>query len=672
MERFHRRTHHAGIARKHALAAALLILTAAAFAHAESDDDATQPARLKELSLEELSNVEVTSVSRRPEKLSTVASAIQVITSDEIRRSGATSLPEALRLADNLDVAQKNSHDWAVTARGFNTALANKLLVMIDGRTVYTPLFSGVFWDVQNVLLEDIDRIEVISGPGGTLWGANAVNGVINIITKSSADTQGAYVEAGAGDSLRDSVGARYGARVSPDVTLRVYGQSFDRDEEEKADGDPAHDDWRHSQAGFRLDAGASPSNRLTVQGDYYDGDENIVSGGKARVDGANLLGRWSHVVSDRSDFSLQVYYDRTHLSDPIPALVLNGIEFAPAGNLIDDLDTFDVDFQQRLRIADSNEIVWGFGYRHTRDEVSNAPALAFLPATLDQNLYSAFIQDEAALRDNLALTFGTKLEHNDYTGFELEPSLRLQWTFAPSQSLWAAVSRAVRTPSRVDRDLVEPAPPQALVVLEGSSDFSSESVVAKELGYRAQLGSSLALSITAFHNDYHDVRSTGITPATLLPFVFENNLEGATYGAELSADVRLAPWWRLRAGFDSFEEHLHVKPGQFDLNDAHNETADPSHRWSIRSSMDLGRQIELDIGLRRVGARDINNGPTIGVVPAYTEMDLRLGWRATEHLELSIVGANLLHERHVEYGYPDGNQVEIGRSVFGKIAWRY
>jgi len=292
MERFHRRTHHAGIARKHALAAALLILTVAAFAHAESDDDATQPARLKELSLEELSNVEVTSVSRRPEKLSTVASAIQVITSDEIRRSGATSLPEALRLADNLDVAQKNSHDWAVTARGFNTALANKLLVMIDGRTVYTPLFSGVFWDVQNVLLEDIDRIEVISGPGGTLWGANAVNGVINIITKSSADTQGAYVEAGAGDSLRDSVGARYGARVSPDVTLRVYGQSFDRDEEEKADGDPAHDDWRHSQAGFRLDAGASPSNRLTVQGDYYDGDENIVSGGKARVDGANLLGR--------------------------------------------------------------------------------------------------------------------------------------------------------------------------------------------------------------------------------------------------------------------------------------------------------------------------------------------------------------------------------------------
>jgi iron complex outermembrane recepter protein len=639
---------------------------------AENGDTVTPPSALKNLSLDELMGVEVTSVSRHSEKLSATPSAIQVITSEDIRRSGASSLPEALRLADNLDVAQKNSHDWAITARGFNTALANKLLVMIDGRTVYTPLFSGVFWDAQNYLLADIDRIEVISGPGGTLWGANAVNGVINIITKSAKNTQGLYVEAGGGSQLQDFGGARYGGMLAPDVYMRVYGEAFNRGDETMTDGSPAEDAWRQSQAGFRIDAGASPQNMLTLQGDFYGGDENVVTGGAAELSGGNVLGRWSHAVADGADMSLQIYYDRTHLSDPIPAFVLNSIQFAPAGILTDDLDTFDVDFQSRSRLNERNEVVWGLGYRYTHDVVGNAPALAFLPPVLDQSLFSSFVQDEMTLQENLLFTIGTKLEHNDYTGFEVEPSARLQWNFATNQSLWAAVSRAVRTPSRIDRDLSEPAPSQVLVILEGSSNFTSESVVAHELGYRAQFGPQVATSISAFYNDYYNVRSTSSTPSTILPLFFQNNLEGATHGIELSVDYRVSPWWRLHGGYDPLQEDIHVKPGQQDINGALNETADPSQRWSLRSSMDLPHRVELDANLREIGPRDINNGSTIGVVPGYTEMDVRLGWHATEKLELSIVGQNLLHDRHVEYGFPGATQVQIDRSVIGKIAWHF
>lgn len=642
------------------------------YAGAQTLADATSPATLKSLSLEELTDIEVTSVSRRPEKLSKVASAIQVITSEDIRRSGASSLPEALRLADNLDVAQKNSHDWAITARGFNTALANKLLVMIDGRTVYTPLFSGVFWDVQNYLLKDIERIEVISGPGGTLWGANAVNGVINIITKSAKDTQGGYLEAGGGNQMEGFGGARYGWAVGADTFLRVYGGTFNRGAEVLADGSPAHDNWKQSQTGFRLDSAPSSRDTLTLQGDFYTGDENLVAGSTAEVSGGNILGRWSRVISDRSDMSLQMYYDRTHLVDPIPAYVLNDIEFAPAGALTDDLDTFDIDFQFRSRLGDRNEVVWGLGYRHTEDEVDNAPALAVLPPSLKQDLYSAFIQDEVKLWDDVLFTIGTKLEHNDYTGFEVEPSARLQWNFAANQSLWAAVSRAVRTPSRIDRDLSQPAPDQLLVILRGSSDYTSESVIARELGYRAQIGPAVSLSISAFYNDYYDVRSTSITPETVIPFFFENNLEGETHGIELSIDYRVNDSWRLHAGYAPFTENIRIKPGRQDINDGRNETADPSQRWSLRSSMDLAHRIELDASLRRIDSRDINNGPTIGVVQAYTELDLRLGWHASDRLELSLVGQNLLHNRHAEYGFPDASQVQIERSVYGKIAWHF
>ena len=647
-----------------------LLLVGTGFAPAQADDTPSI-GDLKRLTVEDLMNVEVTSVTRHPERLIEAASAIQVITQEDIRRSGATSIPEALRLADNLQVAQKNAHDWAISARGFNAALGNKLLVMIDGRTVYTPLYSGVFWDVQDYLLEDIDRIEVISGPGGTLWGANAVNGVINIITKSAADTQGVYAEAGGGSEPHEFAGARYGGSLDGDTHFRVYGKYFDRGDEVLANGNPESDSWRQGRAGFRIDSGLSPQDRFTLQGDYYDGHEDVQTGGDADASGDNLLGRWTRALSDDSDLSLQSYIDQTHLALPIGPLMVNGLQFAPPGNLYDDLTTYDVDFQHRFRIGARNRIVWGLGFRRTFDTVIDGPGLGFSPAVLDQSLYSAFVQDEFALRNNLTFTVGTKLEHNDYTGFEFEPNARLSWILSPSQAVWAAVSRAVRTPSRFDHDLSEGSPPYP-VFLKGGSDFTSESVIAYELGYRMQLNSRATASVSSFYNRYNDVRSVSLTPVTVFPVYFANGLQGDTYGLEFSGNYQVSHAWSLHAGYTLLQEHLRVKPGGYDVNNALFETADPEHQFSLRSSLNLPWRAELDAGLRWVDTLHTDTGAIPATVPSYFELNTRLAWHASEQLELSLVGQNLLHNRHPEYGPPDPARAEIQRSVYGKLAWRF
>jgi len=641
--------------------------------HASSLGSTNQagPAVYKAMSLEELMDQDVTSVSKQPEPYGQAPAAIQVVTGDEIRSSGASSLPEALRLADNLEVAQKNSHDWGISARGFNTALANKLLVLIDGRSVYTPLYSGVFWDVQDYLLEDIDRIEVISGPGGTLWGANAVNGVINITTKSAKDTQGVYTEAGGGSSLRDFAAGRYGGVLASNVFLRVYAKYFDRSDEVLSDGKNASDSWRMGQTGFRLDSEALPQNTLTLQGDVYLGDENLEAGGDAKTGGGNVLGRWTHVFSDDSDMQLQLYYDQTHLREDTAALTIGSLTLAPPGIFSDDLDTYDLDFQHRFKLGERNHIVWGFGYRFTQEVEGNAPALAFFPPVLDQNLYNAFAQDEIMLCRDLFFTMGTKVEHNDYTGFEFEPSARLQWNATDNQMFWGAVSRAVRTPSRIDRDLSEGEPPY-FDLLSGGSAFESETLIAYELGYRAKLGSKVTTSISTYYNQYDDLRSTSFNSKTVFPFFFQNYLEGDTYGVELSVGYQPLDWWRLRAGYDYLNETLHVVPGQTDINDALNETSDPKHQFSIRSTMELPGQVEFETGLRWVDTLHNNNGPVVGTVPSYFEMDARLAWHATKQLEFSVVGQNLLHDHHPEYGYPGPTREEIARSVYGKVSWQF
>ncbi|HWB60793.1 MAG TPA: TonB-dependent receptor, partial [Chthoniobacteraceae bacterium] len=436
------------------------------------------------------------------------------------------------------------------------------------------------------------------------------------------------------------------------------------------ADGRSAGDSWNRGQGGFRIDSDASPLNHLTLEGDGFGGRNDVVPGGEGTASatgtaaGGHLLGRWSHTFDQDSDLSLQLYYDRTHLGAPF-----QGSGTIPPGTLSDDLDTYDLDFQDRFKIGERQRIVWGFGYRFTHDVVQQAPLVAFIPATLDQNLFNAFLQDEIKLHERVYLTLGSKIEHNDYTGFEYEPSGRLQWNVTDKQMLWGAISRAVRTPSRYDRNLFEPNPVYG-TLLAGNDTFESETVIAYELGYRAQLTRSLSGSLSAFYNDYDHLRSLNLSSGGL-PVMFENNLRGETYGFELSVDYQVMPRWRLHAGYDLLKEHLVVGPGG-DLSNGHNETADPQQQVFLRSSLDLPWRFELDAGFRWIDTVHNNNGSVVGTVPSYAEMDARLAWHASRNVEISLVGENLLHEQHPEAGFPGPTQEWITRSVYGKVTVRW
>ncbi|HEY2082909.1 MAG TPA: TonB-dependent receptor [Verrucomicrobiae bacterium] len=627
---------------KISLLAGLAIL-ATAFGAAADTNEVTTPAELKRLSLEDLMNQDVTIVSRRAEKLSASPSAVQVITGEEIHRSGATSLPEALRLAPNLEVAQVNSHDWAISARGFNNTLANKLLVMIDGRTVYTPLDAGVFWDVQNVLLDNIERIEVVSGPGGTLWGANAVNGVINIVSKSAKDTQGLLVEGGGGSLLQDFGAVRYGGGNGTNLFYRVYAQRFDRNDTVFPDGSDATDSWDMSQGGFRMDWYQSDANTLTVQGDAYSGSEASTNG-DTFVDGQNVLARWSHTISDASDLSIQAYFDRTWREVP--------------GSFAEDLKTYDLDIQHRFALGERQSVTWGGGYRLMADQVRNSPALAFIPPDRNMQLFSAFVQDEITLvPDRLQLTLGTKLEHNDFSGFEVQPSARLAWTPSDRQTFWAAVSRAVRSPSRVDSDLRAPGTPPFQIT--GDPDFDSETLLAYEAGYRLRPASRISLSLATYYNDYNNLRSLDqLTPTN---FVIGNGFRGQTWGVELSGTYQATEWWRLRGGYTYLNKLLWTH--EADVTPSVREGNDPENQVLLQSILDLPAHFQLDLVGRYVDTLQTPH------VPSYVSLDARLGWWCKGNLEISVVGKNLLDNQHPEFGALATRQ-EIPRSIFGKVAW--
>ena len=673
------------------LACALLGGMGGGRAFAGAQVDPPSAGDLKRLSIEDLMNLDVTSVAKEPQRLLQAAAAIQVITADDIRRSGASSIPEVLRLADNLQVAQINAHDWAVSARGFNANLANKLLVLVDGRVVYTPLYGGVLWNVQDCLLADVERIEVISGPGGTLWGANAVNGVINIITRAAQDTQGLYALAAGGNELQEQAGIRFGTTLAPGVYFRAYGKYTGLDREVTTAGTSADDSWHFGRGGFRLDSEPSAPNRLTVQGDFYSGAEDVPATGGASLSGGNILGRWTHEAPGGASMSLQLYYDHTYLSQPFPASPAAPPFFSgfPAASLKDDLDTYDLDFQYHFAWGARHKLTWGLGYRATRESDEDLSIVRFTPTALNQSLYSAFAQDEIMLARRVYLTVGSKLEHNDYTGVEFEPSARLQWNLQSTQLLWGAISRAVRTPSRYDRDLlvpsglINPPPPFQFptTYLKGNPDFVSETLLAYEVGYRAAIGPKLAASVSAFYNDYHHVRSTTATPTTAVyvfpyPIFFQNNLEGETHGLEISASYQMLEWWRLHAGYDLLQEHIRVRPGEVDATGATNETADPQQQVALRSSMDLPGGMTLDAALRWVDALHINNGPAggpvVGIVPSYFELDSGIAWHVTRSLELSLMGRNLLHAYHTEYGFPSPTREQIERSLFARITWGY
>lgn len=612
-------------------------------------DGALSSTQLKKMSMEELMNIEVTSVSKQPENLGEVASAIQVITQEDIRRSGATNVAEALKLASNLQVAQANSSQWAISARGFNNVLSNKLLVMIDGRTVYTPLYAGVFWDIQNVILEDIDRIEVISGPGGTMWGSNAVNGVINIITKSAADTQGLFVEAAAGTHLNVLGSIRYGGKISEELSYRVYGTGFKRDNTYLNDGTDANDEWKMGKVGFRVDWAPSTDDELTLQGDYFEGRPNPTGERYVNNKGGNALARWSHAISAKSDFQLQLYYDQTYRDFG------NGLK--------ENLKTLDFNGQHKVHLGDRHKLVWGLGIRLMDHKMQNLELFAFLPDRKLLQLYNGFIQDEVSLiKERLLLTIGSKFEHNSYTGMEYQPNARLAWTPKKNQTIWGSVSRAVRIPARIDSDFflfVEPEVP--LIV---ANDFDSEELLAYEIGWRHQPSKEIIFSLASFYNFYDNMRTA--EPGQPLPITFENGLKGETYGIELSTTYQPSEWWRLRGGYTFLEKNLTLKPGSADLNEGTAESNDPEHQFLLQSSIDLPGRVEVNAFVRYVGELKTP------YVSDYVGLDINITWHINDKFEINLVGQNLVDERHTEFVPESPSARKIPRSIYGKVICRF
>jgi iron complex outermembrane receptor protein len=634
--------------------------------------------QLSNLSIEQLMQVKVT-ILGPSETVSKTPAAVSVVTADDIRRSGAQSIPEALRLVPGLDVAQIDGSQWAVSSRGFNSEFANKLLVLQDGRSIYTPLFGGVLWDVQGAMMEDIDRIEVIRGPGATLWGANAVDGVINILSKSAQDTQGWLVSGGGGTFDQGFADARYGGKIGDNAFYRVYGTYMDHAATPLPNGEDSRTDWQLGRGGFRVDWNRSPDDLLTFQGDGYGGAGHEVfwvaptsttfaaTPENVQLQGADVLGRWTHTVSDTSDFKLQLYYDLTERDMP---QVMDETRHA-----------VDLTFQHQFAAGDRNHLIWGLGYRVNNDTEINTPTMAFAADRQTLNIFSGFAQDEIALvKDRLGLTLGSKVEDNGYTGFEFEPGARLLWTPAEHHSFWVSVSRAVRTPDRNDNGIILSQPPG--VTLYGNSGLESERLMAYEIGYRVQPVEKLSFDLAGFYNDYDRLESVefGQSPTQLptvpgtIPMHDGNDLAGASFGGEVSATWKLTDWWRLRPGYSFLKMNLHTRPGSTDTSSvALAENESPQNQFSLRTMMDFPHDVSFDLTVRYVDRLALPAPFT--PVGSYVTADARLAWRASKNLEFSIVGQSLLQKQHAESSSTEllGNpQTQIPRSVYAKITWQF
>ncbi len=628
---------------------------------------------LKQLSLADLANVEVTSASKEPEQIWKTPAAIYVLTQEDIRRSGATSIPEVLRLVPGVEVARISSSQWSVGIRGFGSSFSKSVLVLIDGRSVYTPLFAGVYWDVQNVLLDDVERIEVIRGPGGTIWGSNAVNGVINIITKDAKDTRGTYASASGGDidQTRDAV--RYGGH-GKNLDYRAYAMGFGRAPEFHSNRDN-YDAWQLGQAGFRTDSRLTDRDTLTVQGDLYKGvvGQQVTIGyfspaaqrtvdGTQDVSGGNLLGRWRHTLSSSSDLQVQASYDRTYRL---------GAQLGETRN------TFDIDLIHHFVFKQRNEVIWGLGARLSpSDVVQTVASINFHPHHESDNIYSAFVQDQIAILPNkLWLTVGSKFEHNIFTGWESEPGARLLWTPTARQTLWAAVSRAVRTPSRIDEDLelsgLAVTNPTVFVCICDNRQFVSETLLGYEAGYRRLVTPRFYVDIAAFHNQYNDLTSFG-TPSlsivaspppsyVLVSLPFANGIMGSTNGGEISPDWKVTRWMDLKATYSYVSLNLQDKPTHTKTSYVSMyEGSSPHNEATAQVLFNLPKGFEFDPTYRYVGALPAQSAK------AYQTVDARLGWHFAKTFEFSVTGQNLLQPRHAESG-----SVLTERSAYAQITWR-
>lgn len=653
---------------------AVIAMTGLTAAAAGASDD-IKPDELLSLSLEQLSNIEVTSVSKRSEKASEAAAAIFVITGEDISRSGATSIPEVLRIVPGLSVAQSSSHQWAISSRGFNDQFSNKLLVLIDGRSIYTPLFSGVYWDIQDVPLQDIERIEVIRGPGATLWGANAVNGVINILTKDAKQTQGGLASATVGSYVNSMNTLRYGAKIDDNAHMRAYAKYDTYGESRNGLDQGNHDDWKKGQVGFRADWKGGEQQSLTLQGDMYQGDENrlvnLPYGTPAVVPthidekpgGFNLLGRWNRKYSSTSDMTFQAYFDEAQRDT-----IVNRIS----------IKTYDLDMQHVWTEIERHELVWGLGYRRVESVVRGNSWSQFSPEDQANNIYSTFVQDKISLVPNsVFLTLGSKFERNDFTLYEYQPSARLSWLVDDRQTLWGSVSRAVRIPDISAQDIqlvIAPLAPNTFLARLGDSTNQVEKLIAYELGYRIQPQSNMSLDLAAFYNDYDQLFLgaagpvvNGVSPVlgayTLITAVPVNAGSAHSWGVEGSAKWNPVQNLELAAGYTllqiSFDQ---ADPFGFSF---HGKT--PQQQFNLRSTVQLPHDVEFNTTMYYVDSLE-----SLGV-GHYTRLDTRLAWKPVPALELSVVGQNLLDTSHQEFsGFLYQNTSQIPRSIYANLTWKF
>ncbi len=637
-----------------------------------AQNNPTKPS-LKELTLEQLSNIEVTSTSKEPEQISKTPAAIYVITQEDIRRSGVTSVPDALRLAPGVEVGTVSSTTWAVGIRGLQSNFSKTVLVLIDGRSVYTPLFAGVYWDVQDLPLENIDRIEVVRGPGGTIWGANAVNGVINIITKSTAETHGVMASAAGGSDPQTVDVAQYGGGNNHGFNYRVYGKGFIRPSIYHRDGNN-YDGWHQQRGGLRMDWNHLRDDYM-IEGDVYSGDsphqigttnvDDVVSGG-------NLVARWRRQLSNDSDLYLETYFDRTNRI---------GEQLGETRN------TIDLDFLYHFKFKDRHDITVGTGLRWSPNHfVQKQPGLDLLPHDETDQIYSSFLQDEIQLVNNrVSLILGAKLEHNNFSGFDIQPTGRILWTPTPHASFWGAVTRAVATPSRIEEDFKLTAEisanPLEFLMLSGNPNFKSESLVGYEAGYRDLFTTRLHLDVAVFHNVYSHLQSFGAIvtttepipppPHIVLTIPYENSVAGSTNGFEIAPSWQARKWWRLSGSYSFVAIDLHATAPTADISSTGSvrtyEGSTPRHEINLQSNVNLSKKFELDQIYRYA------SGLPAQSVSAYQTLDVRLGWNLDSHFELSLVGQNLFQPFHSEWGTGDPSQVPLAlrRSAYAKITWR-